>query len=109
MVMGTTVFGGCASEPPSFSASDPNKRLGALREAAATNDPETIQPMIEMLESDDPAQRLLAIAALRERTGQTLGYDHTAPEADRHEAVERWKAWYERQHLAAEAAPSGGG
>jgi hypothetical protein len=50
-----------------------------------------------MLDSDDPAARLVAIRALERITGQTLGYDHAGPEHERRLAVERWMEWEARQ------------
>jgi hypothetical protein len=43
-----------------------------------------------MLDSDDPATRLLAINALERITGDRLGFDYAAPEAQRQAAISRW-------------------
>ncbi|VAX40019.1 hypothetical protein MNBD_PLANCTO03-1271, partial [hydrothermal vent metagenome] len=42
--------------------------------------------------------RMVAILALERLTGETLGYDHAAVEAQREDAVARWVEWY--AHLA---------
>jgi hypothetical protein len=54
-----------------------------------------------MLDSDDPATRLLAIDALERITGETLGFDASAPETERRNAVDRWQA-----RVQAEKSPS---
>jgi hypothetical protein len=46
--------------------------------------------LVEQLDSQDPAARMLAIRALEHRTGTTLGYVHTDPEWKRQESIERW-------------------
>jgi HEAT repeat protein len=93
------LLGGCA-DPASvvgFQEIDPGARLRAIRQAAATNDRAAVPSLINELESDDPAERLLAIRALEKITGQTLGYDHAAGVEDRQEGVRRWVAWYSQQ------------
>jgi len=81
--------------------------MDAVVEAAAKNDqsPATIRSLIEQLDSFDPAMRMLSIRTLERLTGQTLGYDTTAPDWDRNLAVERWVAWYHETYPA-EGKPS---
>ena len=93
-------LGGCA-DPGSavgFDEADPAARLRAVREAGREEKGDreggrTQRELVEMLDSDDPAERMLAIRALERLTGQTLGYEHAAGEAERREAVERWVEW----------------
>lgn len=61
--------------------------------------------LVQMLESDDPATRLLAISTLQRLTNQTFGYDYAQPEVKRRPAVERWAAWVREQ---APTRPQGG-
>jgi hypothetical protein len=100
---------GCSlpSEEPSFASADPVTRLAALREAVARGDRSAIPDLIGMLESDDPAHRMFAIRALEGFTGQTLGYDHAAPESERQAAVERWEAWWRAESGDGTVAGSG--
>lgn len=77
-----------------FNETNPAARLRAVRQAAQTEDPAAIRPLITRLDSDDPAERLLAIRTLERITGQTLGYDHAAPRHERDAAVQRWAQWY---------------
>ena len=87
---------GCA-DPESavgFHEKDPAARLRAIRQAAATRDASAVPSLIGLLQSDDPAERLLAIGALERITGETRGYDHAAPIDERNAAVERWASRY---------------
>ncbi len=93
---GAAAMGGCA-DPESavgFEEKDPAARLRAIRQAASTNDASAIPSLISLLQSDDAAERLLAIRALERMTGETRGYDHAAPLDERNAAVERWATWY---------------
>ncbi|MCC6320253.1 MAG: HEAT repeat domain-containing protein [Phycisphaerales bacterium] len=89
---------GCAGVPQeaSFDRPDPSSRLLAIQEAAQKHDRDSLRSLIRALDSDDPAERLLSIRALEHRTGQTLGYDHSARRAGRSEAVQRWVEWFDR-------------
>ena len=55
----------------------------------------TVQNLIEMLLSADPAERLVAGDTLKLVTGTDLGYDASAPLVERQAAIQRWKAWLE--------------
>lgn len=65
-------------------------RLDAIRDAVARSDRSALPDLVTLLDSDDPATRLLAIRALENLTGDTLGYDYAAPASERRPAVERW-------------------
>lgn len=77
-----------------FDDKNPAARLRAVRQAAQTEDRSAIRPLITRLDSDDPAERLLAIRTLERLTGETRGYDHAAPRHERDAAVRRWAEWY---------------
>ena len=78
-----------------FDADDPSARTRALRQAVASNDRSKIPDIIEMLDSPDPAHRLLAIGALERMTDQTFDYDYAAPEYERDQAIRRWIEWWQ--------------
>ncbi len=85
------VLGACASEKPAFDAPNPSRRLDAIVRAAGPDaEPGSLRRLVEQLDSPDPAARMLAIRALEERTGLTMGYNHTDPVWKRQESVERW-------------------
>jgi HEAT repeats len=81
-----------------FDSPEPAARNAAIIKAVETHDASAVPDLVRMLDSDDPATRLLAINALERITGQTMGYDHAAPERDRREATERWQKWVEEHH-----------
>jgi hypothetical protein len=94
--------GGCVSNPASFESADPTARNAAIVNAARADDRGETLNLIRQLDSDDAGTRLLAIAALERLTGERLGYDPTAPQATRDDAVERWVAWYSARYGAGE-------
>jgi len=77
-------------------------RLYAIERAAREGDTTQIRNIIEQLESDDPAVRMLAIGALERLTDRTYGYRHDDPALHRRAAVHRWREAYE----AGEVTPS---
>jgi hypothetical protein len=87
-------LGGCAKVTPSFDSPEPGARNVAIVNAAASNDRRAIPDLIRMLESDDPATRLLAIATLERLTGERKGYDAADVPQARAEAIERWRKDY---------------
>lgn len=76
-----------------FNSPEPAARNAAIVQAAAGRDASATPDLVRMLDSDDPATRLLAIDALERITGERLGYEHAAGEHEREEAVARWQAW----------------
>lgn len=89
---GCNLFGPPADEG-GFDAPDSSSKMFAINRAGAERDRTKIPQIIDCLESDDPAVRFMAIGALQEMTGQTLGYDYGAPEVDRERSVKRWREW----------------
>jgi hypothetical protein len=75
-------------------------RLYAIERAVKEGDTTKIRNIIEQLESDDPAVRMMAIEALHRLTQRTYGYSHDAPLLDRRAAVQRWRRAYESGELA---------
>lgn len=86
-------LGGCVPIPQGFDSPEPGARISAAVEAAETNDTDAIPDLIVLLDSDDPATRLVAIRSLERLTGETLGYDYAAPVSERDAAVGRWVEW----------------
>lgn len=90
------IITGCVPTPETaFDSPAPNKRLDAIVQATGRTDHESLAGLVSQLESTDPAARLLAIRALEQRTGQTLGYEHAGQVRDRRAAVSRWKEYLE--------------
>jgi len=91
------VLAGCSlpQSDPGFDSSDPKARSKAAIRAAAAGDERAIPGLISMLDSRDPAVRLIAAEALERITGKTMGYDSSAADIERDAAVDRWAAWWE--------------
>ncbi len=91
------VLGATACAPPvstgGFDAPDPASRIYAIERAMRTNDVSRTPLIVEQLDSDDPAVRLMAIAALQELTGETYGYHYDDPPYLREPAIQRWVAY----------------
>lgn len=90
---------GCSgpSIRPGFDSIDPQERTAALLEAAREGDRSAVPELIVMLESSDPAERMLADEALRRLTGQDFGYRHFDPERKRSAAADAWRQWWRSQ------------
>ena len=72
---------------------DPLARGKACLAMGQANDPNAIPLLVDRLEDEDEAVRMLAIGALTRLTGMTLGYQYHTPSWKRAKAVRRWRAW----------------
>ena len=104
---GLILLAGCAPPVPDggFNAPDPASRIYAAADVAAdwasTEPPEarrrpaigTLRELVVMLQSSDPAERLVAAETLRMVTGEDFGFDASAAAPIRFLAVNRWRAW----------------
>lgn len=92
---------GCLSDPSAnvgFDEPDPQARLRAVRVAAEADDQAAIKSLIEMLDSDDPAERFFAIGTLTDLAGgETFGYRHWEDRSERRDAITRWVEWESRR------------
>jgi len=101
VLLGLVLLGvaGCqASLPADFAAPDAGSRIRAVIASAKEPTPEDLRGMVGGLDSDDPALRTLAIAALERTAGDRFGYDPWAPEGERREAIGRWRRWLDAMH-----------
>ncbi len=73
-----------------FDAASPAARSHAIEQAARAGDLDAVPKIVEQLDADDPAIRMLAIDALRRLTGETYGFHHYDPPYMRHAAIQRW-------------------
>lgn len=91
LVCATPLLSSCGpSIHPSFNSPEPAARNAAIVLAADSGDRAAIPDLVRMLDSDDPATRLLAIRTLERLEGTTLGYDYAAPISERDQAIARW-------------------
>ncbi len=73
-----------------FDAASPAARTHAIEQAARTGDLDAVPKIVEQLDADDPAVRMLAIDVLHRLTGETYGFHHYDPPHERHAAIQRW-------------------
>lgn len=115
-------LGACAIDAyqPDFASANPGNRTAAVEatmsryrpnlEAPFTapyDDPrfrEDLQWLVVMLQSDDPAVRLVSIEALASLVGERHGYDPADPPPERAVAIVAWTDWLYAKGLA-EASP----
>lgn len=72
---------------------DPSVRLDAMVEAADAKDAQAVPYIVENLGSDDASMRMYSYIALKKITGMTLGYEYFGSQADREQAIKRWREW----------------
>ena len=93
---------GCA--PPAsqggFDSPNPASRLYAIEKAVHHDDQAAVEDLVILLDSVDPAARLMAIEALSRLTGETYGYRYDDDRVDRDAAIVRWQRAIEDGHLA---------
>lgn len=101
---------GCVSrEKPSITADDPQAQNEWIAEAVDKGDWSAVPGLIELLDSSDPAERLVAIGALRSITGENHGYRIADPPAIRAQAADRWAAWWIEHEQGLDASPPSAG
>jgi hypothetical protein len=73
-----------------FDSSVPAARLQAIERAGALRDKAATPWLVEQLDSDDPAVRMMAFEALKRIEGDPYGYDHGDPPLQRLDATGKW-------------------
>ncbi len=73
-----------------FDSANPAAKMYAIEQAAKRGDKAELGRIVEQLDSDDPAVRLLAITTLKRLTGETFEYRHHDPKDVRDRAMRRW-------------------
>lgn len=88
------IMSGCfPTAKKGFDSPDNALRIDAAVHAAESSDTRAVPDLVRLLDSDDPATRLVAIRSLEKITGTTLGYDHAGTASAREAGVQRWQAW----------------
>ena len=111
MVCTAIMSAGCGSGPKGFDSPDPADKLDAIlaageRYAGAESLPRTVlENLIQELDSDDAAVRVLAIVALEKITQQRLGYDPYAERQRRQSSIQKWIRQLESGSLHAANGP----
>lgn len=93
LVVGVTANGCFPTAKKGFDSPDNALRIDASVHAADAGDAKAVPDLVRLLDSDDPATRLVAIRSLERITGTTLGYDHAGKASQREAGVQRWQAW----------------
>ena len=93
------VSGCIPASKPGFDSPAPSQRLDAIVGASDLEDDESLVKLVEKLRSQVPTERMFAIRSLEIRTGETLGYDHAAPQWERLEGFGRWIEYLRQQGI----------
>lgn len=75
----------------SFDSDNPATLLYATRRAGEQRDRSAVPRLIDLLDHDDPAIRLMSINALERITGERKAYDYKASIIERQPAIDRWR------------------
>jgi hypothetical protein len=87
-----------------FDSPDPAARLHAIGRAGEQRDETATPSLIEQLDSDDPAVRMLALEALKRIEGGTHGYWFGDPPHERRAAIGQWTDHVSTRRSSAEPA-----
>ena len=95
---------GCGSTPPrpakpdvDLHAPSATRRLEAVAVTEKQHDPSQVPALIDRLDDDDPAVRMMAGSSLTAITGHDTGYRPYASPAERLRQVALWRAWWGTQ------------
>jgi hypothetical protein len=100
---------GCLpSGDPALSHDDPAVKIPAIKRAAVEGRHESLGHLIRDLDSDDPAVRVYAIAALERIAGERFEYQPYHDEEQRKPAIQRWREWLSRRQADAQDNVKGG-
>lgn len=94
LVLLTVLLAGCGPKASDggFDSDNPAAKLYAIRQAGESKDLSNVPRLVELLDHDDPAVRMMTIKALDRLTGERMGYNpYHSPQA-RYEAIARWEA-----------------
>lgn len=103
-----TITLACCAPPAiegGFESGNPASKIYAIEQAARDNDRSAVPHIVAQLDSDDPAVRSVAIAALKRMTGKTYGYRDFDPPHLRAEAIDRWEQALNADEVFADAPP----
>ena len=103
------ILHGCTTGEPvsqgTLDSPNPAARLYAIHRAGEQRDTSAIAPLVELLDSSDPAERLLVIQSLERITGTRLDYDPYANAQQRDTAIARWVDAAKTHSFAASSKP----
>lgn len=88
--------------PTGFDSSVPGARIDASVRAANEQDAKAIPDLLALLDSEDPATRLIASNAIEWIVGRPIDFDHGGTWAQRQAAIARLEEDYEQGRLVPE-------
>lgn len=96
VMLGMAVVAGCVSTraahgTPSLEDADPVQRGKAVTAVARQGDVSLAPLLVDRLEDEDPAVRMLAAEGLRRLTGQAIEFEADWPAARRAAAADQWR------------------
>ncbi len=95
MIVNSVATPSCATRvprlPDAFTDEAPATRARAIIRVYESTDATYLSNLVDCLDDEDAAVRLLAILTLEKLTGKRLDYDYAAPRANRREAVKAWR------------------
>ncbi len=100
---------GCSSSVPvsqgTLDSPDPASRMYAIRRAGQNRDQSKVGQLVELLDSADPAERLLVIQSLEMITGTRMDYDPYETSQQRETSIRRWTAAVKSNQFVASSQP----
>ena len=104
-IVSQLVVFGCAEPPEQLYAQlqdeDPTVRTSAIVQAARFKDTGSLSLLVDRLADPESDVRFFAIVALKKITGETMGYNHYDPPAERAEAIAKWREWLAKRSKSA--------
>jgi hypothetical protein len=82
---------------PNVADPDPQVKIAGIKQAAERKDRSALPALVDSLDSDDPAVRFFAIAALERFAGTRFGYEYYWEQDERKESLARWREWLKGQ------------
>ncbi|MCG3126210.1 MAG: hypothetical protein CHACPFDD_01040 [Phycisphaerae bacterium] len=82
---------GCGSERARLQSLSPVERAAAIIDVVRVRDRQAVPKLVGLLEDPDRGVRMFAITALVDLCGDDFGYRYFAAEAQRADAVARWR------------------
>lgn len=95
---------GAAALQAGLRERDPRLRLAAAGSLARWHRPEAAPVLVSFLAAPEFETRVTAFTALADLSRSSLGYDPSAEDVDRAEALGRWRAWAKEQAGGSELA-----
>jgi len=111
LVVVASSLSGCAAPADLYQRlqdEDPKVRAAAAVQAGKLKDRAALPYLVDRLDDPEEEVRFVAYLALRNITGQTMGWNYADPPERRAEAVARWRAWLGEYNAARDSSGDDG-